>query len=230
MRQIPLGFNQRVSAGVTDSRSPHTAISFLSWILLSVGLLSGISSAKADQKNIQYIVDPAQSIIKWTGKKLTGSHSGTVSIREGSIVLSDGIPKLGSVSADLSTIKVVDITDPTYNAKLANHLKSEDFFNVATFPVSTFEIGKVEQQGPEKNRFLVSGTLTIGAIKQSISFPAHIDVTPTSASAQATLSLDRTLWNIRYSSGKFFEKLGDKLIYDDFDIELSLVAKPVVTK
>ena len=39
-------------------------------------------------------------------------------------------------------------------------------------------------------------------------------------------TVDRTLYDIRYGSGKFFENLGDKLIHDTFDLEVSGTAKP----
>jgi len=39
------------------------------------------------------------------------------------------------------------------------------------------------------------------------------------------LKLDRTKWDIKYNSGKFFKNLGDKLIYDDFEIEVEVVAE-----
>jgi hypothetical protein len=33
------------------------------------------------------------------------------------------------------------------------------------------------------------------------------------------------MYNIRYGSGKFIDNLGDKLIYDDFDLQFKLVAQ-----
>jgi hypothetical protein len=36
--------------------------------------------------------------------------------------------------------------------------------------------------------------------------------------ADAVVKIDRTKYEIKYGSGKFFENLGDKAIYDDFDI------------
>ena len=43
--------------------------------------------------------------------------------------------------------------------------------------------------------------------------------------ASGTAKVDRTKWDIRYGSGKFFEGLGDKMIYDEFDISFDIVAK-----
>jgi hypothetical protein len=40
----------------------------------------------------------------------------------------------------------------------------------------------------------------------------------------AVIKLDRTDYDIKFRSGKFFPDLGDKLIYDEFELEVSLVA------
>ena len=40
--------------------------------------------------------------------------------------------------------------------------------------------------------------------------------------ATATMTIDRSEFNIRYGSGSFFENLGDKTIYDEFDLEVNL--------
>ena len=40
--------------------------------------------------------------------------------------------------------------------------------------------------------------------------------------ATANLSVDRTKYSIRYGSGSFFDDLGDKTIYDEFDLKVNL--------
>jgi polyisoprenoid-binding protein YceI len=41
-------------------------------------------------------------------------------------------------------------------------------------------------------------------------------------SLNATIKIDRTDFNINYGSGSFFDNLGDKMIYDEFEIKVSL--------
>ena len=41
--------------------------------------------------------------------------------------------------------------------------------------------------------------------------------------AQAILSFDRSKYDVRFRSGKFFENLGDKLILDDIDIDIDII-------
>ena len=40
--------------------------------------------------------------------------------------------------------------------------------------------------------------------------------------ASADIVVDRTTFDIRYGSGSFFDNLGDKMIYDDFKLSVSL--------
>ena len=40
--------------------------------------------------------------------------------------------------------------------------------------------------------------------------------------ATATLKVDRTNYDIKYGSGSFFDNLGNKAIYDEFDLVVDL--------
>jgi len=42
--------------------------------------------------------------------------------------------------------------------------------------------------------------------------------------ANAKITVDRTKYDIKFRSKSFFENLGDKTIYDDFDLNVQLVA------
>ena len=43
--------------------------------------------------------------------------------------------------------------------------------------------------------------------------------------ASGKMTIDRSDYDVRFGSGSFFDGLGDKTIYDDFDLEISLSAK-----
>ena len=43
--------------------------------------------------------------------------------------------------------------------------------------------------------------------------------------AFAEMKVDRTLYDIKYGSGKFFEGLGDKVIDDEFIIKFKIAAE-----
>jgi polyisoprenoid-binding protein YceI len=172
------------------------------------------------------VIDPAKSSLKWVGKKVTGSHDGIVSVRNGTATLEGGKLIGGTFDIDMTTISVKDIESPKDNKKLTDHLKSEDFFSASKFPVAKFTITKAEPitgaAGGAPN-YQVSGILDVKGITNDVTFPATVTVGDGTATAVGTATLDRTKWNVRYGSGKFFQNLGDRVIYDNFDVALNLV-------
>ena len=64
----------------------------------------------------------------------------------------------------------------------------------------------------------VTADVTIKGITKSITFVAEVD----KGSASANIVIDRTDFDVRYGSGSFFDNLGDKTIYDDFELVVSL--------
>ena len=123
---------------------------------------------------------------------------------------------------DMNSITCTDLTDPATNTNFINHMKSDDFFSVAKHKTARFEIVKATPKGG--GNYEITGTMTIKGISQEISFPATVSLKGKTATAQAKITLDRTRWDIRFRSGKFFQDLGDKLIEDDFILELNLSA------
>ena len=171
-------------------------------------------------------LDPVQSKIHWVGKKVTGQHEGSVTLKAGQIEIDGKNVKGGQFEIDMTSIKNDDLKDAAYNTKLTNHLKSDDFFGVEKHPTSTFTITSVK---PLKNRadatHEITGNLSIKGVTQPVTFPAKIDVSGGKAHAEGKVTIDRTKYNIRYGSGKFFENLGDKMINDTFELNLDLTSK-----
>jgi polyisoprenoid-binding protein YceI len=179
-------------------------------------------------------VDPAKSSMVWTAKKVGGEHTGNVKIAKG--VLSVDGKKLtgGSFDMDMTSMNNTDITNESFNAKLVNHLKSEDFFHVEKHPTSTFQITKAEPIAGAKAgepNYTITGDLTIKGITHSISFPATVSVTGDKAEATAKIDLDRTKWDIKYRAA-IIGTAADKIIDDNFTIDLKVVAdkKSVASK
>lgn len=165
-------------------------------------------------------VDPAKSSVKWLAKKVTGQHTGTIGIKEGSLEVEKGNVTGGKVVIDMNSIVDVDLTDANWNAKLIGHLKSEDFFAVATFPTSELVVTKVENNGSDHT---FTGNLTIKGIANPVSFTATSAKDGKSTVYKGTLSVDRSKFNIRYGSKSFFDNLGDKVIDDVFTLDFTLV-------
>nr|WP_295865591.1 YceI family protein [uncultured Chitinophaga sp.] len=174
------------------------------------------------KKATTYQVDKSQSKLNWVGKKVTGQHSGTINVSDGKLDIENNVLKGGSFSLDTRSIAVTDIKDADGNAKLVGHLKSEDFFGVEKHPSANFVITQVTPKGSGK--YDITGNLTIKGITHPITFPATVTVAGKQISAKADIKVDRTKYNIRYGSKSFFEGIGDKAIYDEFDLAVELVA------
>jgi len=168
-------------------------------------------------------VDTSKSTVEWLGKKVTGSHEGIIQIKSGNLEMTDGILSGGSFVIDMNTIQCTDIKGGGA-AKLEGHLKSPDFFGVEKNPTATFKILKVSSRGTEGD-LRVKGELNIKEITKEVKFNAQIKNEMGNTYVSADIVIDRTDFDIRYGSGSFFEKLGDKTIYDEFDLKVQLVAR-----
>ncbi len=167
-------------------------------------------------------VSTEKSKIEWTGRKVTGKHFGTVNIKEGNLVITDGILTAGSFKVDMSSIAVLDMKGESAG-KLEGHLKSDDFFNVSEFPTADLVIKQAFARG--NDNFDIQADLTIRGITQPVSFTAFITPSGKHYVASATITIDRSLYNVKYGSGRFFDSLGDKTIYDEFDLAIQLVTE-----
>jgi len=170
-------------------------------------------------KPVVYNVDVTKSSITWVGKKVTGSHNGTIAIKSGTLNVDGKNVTGGSFVIDMTAIKDADGSD-----KLEGHLKADDFFGSAKYPTSTFVITKVTGKAPN---LTVAGNLTIKGITKPLSFPATTTVNAdgTVSALAGKIIVDRTKYDIRYGSKSFFDSIGDKAIDDNFEIGVKLVAK-----
>ena len=161
-------------------------------------------------------VKTEESVVTWKAYKVTGSHTGTVNLTEGALMFDEGKLSGGDFTVDMTTLVSTDL-EGEYKGKLEGHLKSDDFFGVATHQYAKLVFTNVQVSG--KNSYEVKGDLTIKGITKAISF----DVSVYGSKATATLKVDRAEYDVRYGSGSFFDDLGDKTIYDEFDLVVDLV-------
>lgn len=170
----------------------------------------------------KYAVDNSISSMEWVGKKVTGQHNGTIMVKQGDVTVKDGMITGGTLMIDMNSIVVEDIKDEETNAKLSGHLRSDDFFGVEKHPMSKLVINKVEKKG---DKYHIHGDLTIKGVTEKVEIPATIKMENGKLVAIGETEIDRTKFDIRYGSGKFFEGLGDKMIYDDFVVKFKVGAK-----
>lgn len=171
-------------------------------------------------KTQQFDIAVAQSNIDWLGKKVTGAHNGTIDLKQGTLLLTDGQLTGGKFTIDTTSIKILDITDPATNTQFADHLASDDFFAIRQYPEAHFEITATDGNN-------IEGNLTIKGITHPVGFTSRLQVAGDTLTATGKIIIDRTLYNIKYRSGNFFKDLGDTLIYNDFELNVSLTAKAV---
>ena len=184
-----------------------------------------VSAADGDKgKATNLKVNASKSDLTWNAKKVTGEHTGKIALKEGTITMNGAKLTGGSFVADLNSITCTDLTDKSYNDKLIGHLKSDDFFSVAKHPTAKFVVTKATAKSA--GQYDVTGDLTIKGITKPVTFPVTLKTTSAGAEATGKLVVDRSKFDIKYNSKSFFDvsTLGDKMIHDDFTIDVKLVA------
>ena len=169
-----------------------------------------------------YKVDSSKSQITYVGKKVTGEHTGNVVIKDGTLSLKGEEITGGQLVADMNSLTSTDITDKEYNGKYVTHMKSPDFFDTAKYPTSTLKIksSKKTDKGLE-----VKGDLTmIGQTKPVTFIVTDLKKTDSVMTGKSNLTLNRTLWGLKYGSSSFIKGLGDKAINDEFTLTVDITA------
>jgi len=188
----------------------HMKKRILNGLVASVIVLTTLSFATMNKE-----VNVKESSVTWTGKKVTGSHTGTIQLKSGHFKVEDEKLIGGEFVMDMTSILNSDLTGE-YKQKLEGHLKSEDFFGVEKYPTAKLIITSVAKKG--EGTYGVVANLTI----KNETHPVTFDLDWKENSASAKLSIDRSKFDVRYGSGSFFDDLGDKTIYDNFDLDVNL--------
>lgn len=182
---------------------------------------------------IAYEADLTDSTLQWFGKMklITKAHNGTVGLTSGQLWAREGKLIAGEFVIDMTNINDRDLTSDDSRIKLVTHLKSDDFFSVSVYPEAKLKITKVEQLDLEKvDEYNITADLTIKDKTNQIVFPATVIIDQAGElTAKAEFSIDRTLWEVRWGSEKFFADLGDKVLEDQIDFIVNLSAAPKET-
>ena len=181
--------------------------------LLILFLLAGFYNVSQAQ------VDLENSSVKWTGTQISGkSHYGSLSFKSADVSFNGNELVGGSFVVDMNSLSVDDLSGKGKKS-LEGHLMSNDFFSVEMFNTSELKIEKVTKTG--NNKYNATANLTIKGATHSaqVSFVLNDE----SNTMTAKLVFDRSKYDVRYGSGSFFENLGDKLILDDIELEVTLV-------
>ncbi len=163
----------------------------------------------------EYAFTNSNSEIKWIGKKVSGEHYGNIQLKEGKLTIKNGSIKSGTFVVNMKTITNEDL-EGDWNKKLIDHLNSDDFFGIEKYPEAKLKIS--ESSLFKNNVATLKGELTIKGQTHPITF----EVKKSNNKLTSEINIDRTLYNIKYGSGKFFDNLGDKMIDDIFILKVEL--------
>ena len=156
-----------------------------------------------------------------SGKKTLISgyvDSGTVKIKSASFTVVDGSVASGTLVVDLNTIAVEGTGRGNGESQLEKHLKSKDFFDVVKYPESNLIINGSEDG-------MIYGDLTIKGITKPIKFPVIMEEEGNMVKIMGVLTVDRTMYDVRFGSSKFFDNLANNVIDDMFVIEFEVVGE-----
>jgi polyisoprenoid-binding protein YceI len=164
-------------------------------------------SEVSDTPEGAYQVNTEASTIAWVGKKPIYTREGTVSFESGYI--NENYEGEFAVQMSSITSQFDGLTDA---------LKGQDFFDVINFPQATLTTtGYVDGE--------LKGTLNVLGISEEVSIPAEVNFNENSAVIVAQFMMDRTDFGIQFGSGSFFENLGDQIIDDEVELNVSVVAE-----
>ena len=178
-------------------------------------LLIALITVQATQAQLKKI-KPLSSSIQWTGKKVTGQHEGTINFLDGILTFKSNKLVAGTFTVDMKSISTTDLTGE-YKDKLDGHLKADDFFGVEKFPTATLVFKKVTPVNA--STYTVVADLTI---KEKMN-PVTFTIVTSATGATANVKINRAKYDVQYGSETFLGSLGDKAIYDDFDLKIKLV-------
>ena len=185
------------------------------------------TKASAVEDYDRYFADIETSNVEWVGARPASQHNGTVALKDGHLRISNGEIAGGEFVIDLENIVVLDITDPGRNARLREHLESDDFFDVPNHPEAVFEITGVQtlNDSGNENTHRLTGNLTMRGVTRSVAFDALIEIEGDRIAASSEQFLiDRTAWGVNFQSRSVFADLVDRFILDDIALVINMTA------
>jgi polyisoprenoid-binding protein YceI len=157
--------------------------------------------------------DPAHSSISFRVHQFLGATNGKFTQFSGRIDLDRQHPERSSVSAVIQANSI-----DTRIKKRDDHLRSEEFFNVAKYPEIIFKSRSVKQIGPQSGDIM--GDLTMHGVTKPITLHVKL-ITPMN-------DMNRTRWTIttdplkRRDFGLMFSKTAEAVSGIGQDVEIKI--------
>ena len=156
------------------------------------------------------------SKIKWTGKEITTKiHYGSLKFTSGNILFDNNLIVGGEFTVDMLSLINEDLTGRSKRLSRKSFALRRFFFS-GEYPRSSLKITSTKKI--EIGKYEVTGDLTIKGITKSTNFILLLN----NDGATVEMVFDRSKFDVKHRSSSFFSNLGDKLIYDDIKLEVSL--------
>jgi polyisoprenoid-binding protein YceI len=171
------------------------------------------SLAAAAAAEHAYTLNADASKVTWSGTMVgVYTHSGLVKVSNGDLTVQGGMVTGGSFTVDMTSIAPEDTNYTKDNTKdmLVGHLKSAEFFDVATHPSASFKITAVEGN-------TATGELTVRGVTNTETV-TDIVVTEGEGTVMATgkLSFDRQKYGVSWKAMK------DMVLNDTIELTVEL--------
>lgn len=167
-----------------------------------------------------YNINVESSYLTWRGENIVGKkHKGTLNVKRGVVNISGGEITGGEIVIDMNSLTNTDLTG-NEKLKLEGHLKSSDFFDTGKFGEAVFSI----TSGTKKNaiNYDVTGNLTIKGITRDLKCTLVVAPNGDGINVGGGFVFDRSQYDVRYGSDKFFENLGNNLIRNEVIVTVNL--------
>lgn len=129
--------------------------------LLTAALVAATLSLSAVAQAATWTIDPAHSSVGFTIRHIFSKVPGSFDKFSGTIDYDASNPTAASVKVEIDPASI-----NTKHEKRDNHLRSEDFFDVAKFPAMSFVSTKVTKG--EGNALSVDGNLTMHGVTKPV--------------------------------------------------------------
>jgi polyisoprenoid-binding protein YceI len=170
-----------------------------------------------------YTIDVATSSLTWRGENIVGKkHQGTIMVKRGNVTLSGGAITGGEIVIDMNTLTNTDLTG-SEKSDIEGHLKGADFFDTGKFGEAVYTITSGQQKGAIN--YDITGKLTIKGITNDLNCTLVVAPNGDGISVGGGFVFDRSQFDVRYGSDKFFDNLGNKAIKNEVIMTVNLQGK-----
>jgi polyisoprenoid-binding protein YceI len=173
---------------------------------------------------MRWAIDLTHSRITFAVKHLgISTVRGTFDTFSGTIDETDGVISGADVTIDVASLN-------TGTAQRDDHLRSADFFDVATYPTATFRLLSATRTG---ENLTAQGELTIRGVTKPVTLtgeiggPAKDPWGNTKVSATLSTTLPRKEWGLTWNA---VLESGGVLVSEDVKLDIELQAAPLAAE